>query len=146
MQQSEKDGSESQWLSDFRRLVKEANVTSRETTTLLTLLSASVASGQPLPPYLQAPEPYRLSAKLESLDAGILSIRHMAEPGFAAFAVMQISTKCINDDLKALLADIRELVGELDFSFHLIGSQESTPSGSRDQLLRDDGEDREKSD
>jgi len=142
MRNAEKDGSESQWLNDFRRLVKEADITSKESTTLLSLLSASVASGQPLPPYLQHPEPYRLSAKLESLDASILSVRHMAEPGFAAFAVMQISTKCIGDDIKALLADIKELVGELDFSFHVVSTQDDSPSGSQDALIRDDVQDR----
>lgn len=149
MRNASSDGSESQWLNDFRRLVKEADVTSKESTTLLSLLSASVASGQPLPPYLQHPEPYRLSAKLESLDANILSVRHMAEPGFAAFAVMQISTKCIGDDIKALLADIRELVGELDFSFHVVSTKDgsaSSPDSSRDTLLRDDVQDREKVD
>lgn len=140
MRQNQSDGSESQWLNDFRRLVKEADVSSRESTTLLSLLSASVAAGQPLPPYLLPPEPYRLSAKLESLDASILSVRHMAEPGFAAFAVMQISTKCIGDDLKALLADIKELVGELDFSFHVVSTTDtnSTPGGSSDRLVSRD--------
>lgn len=120
----DRDASQSQWLLDFRRLLRETNVTSREITTILTLMSASVASGQPLPPYLKAPEPYALSTHLESLDSNILSIRHMAEPGFAAFAVMQIATTCIGDDLKALLADVKELVGELDFSFHVVSTME----------------------
>jgi hypothetical protein len=146
MQNTEKDGSQSQWLNDFRRLVKEADITSKESTTLLSLLSASVASGQPLPPYLQHPEPYRLSAKLESLDSNILSVRHMAEPGFAAFAVMQISTKCIGDDIKALLADIKELVGELDFSFHVVSTRDDASSGSQDTLIREDSRDRRKVD
>lgn len=126
----EKDHSQSQWLLDFRRLVHEAGGTSREITTLLTLLSASVASGQPLPPYLKPPEPYALSAKLEGLDSNILSVRHMAEPGFAAFAVMQIATKCIGDDLKGLLKDVRELVGELDFSFHVVSTAEGDSADS----------------
>jgi len=146
MQNTEKDGSQSQWLNDFRRLVKEADITSKESTTLLSLLSASVASGQPLPPYLQHPEPYRLSAKLESLDSNILSVRHMAEPGFAAFAVMQISTKCIGDDIKALLADIKELVGELDFSFHVVSTRDDSSSGSQDTLIKEDSRDRRKVD
>ncbi|KAI5275458.1 hypothetical protein E4T47_01489 [Aureobasidium subglaciale] len=146
MRNADKDGSESQWLNDFRRLVTEADITSKESTTLLSLLSASVASGQPLPPYLQHPEPYRLSAKLESLDASILSVRHMAEPGFAAFAVMQISTKCIGDDIKALLADIKELVGELDFSFHVVSTKDASSNESQDTLIRDDSNERRKAD
>lgn len=137
-QEGEKGGSKSQWLSDFRRLVREANVTSKEITTLLILLSASVTSGQPLPPYLNVPEPYRLSARLETMDKNILSVRHMAEPGFAAFAVLQICTKCVGDDLRALLADVKELVGELDFSFHITSTQDYSPSGSSEGLLDGD--------
>lgn len=91
------DSSESVWLRDFRRLTRDANVTSREITTTLALLSASVASGQPLPPHLNAPESYSLSTRLEAMDRDILSIRHMAEPGFAAFACMQIGTKVSNE-------------------------------------------------
>ncbi|GAB7352514.1 hypothetical protein MBLNU459_g2913t1 [Dothideomycetes sp. NU459] len=144
MYQPPKDGekaeSEKRWITDFRRIVSEVNVTSKEITTLLTLLSASVASGQPLPPYLNVPEPYRLSARLEQTDRNILSVRHMAEPGFAAFAVMQISTKCVSDDIKALLADVKELVGELDFSFHVISTQNSTPNDSSDRLLDGEGD------
>ncbi|KAL2357495.1 hypothetical protein BJ546DRAFT_964334 [Cryomyces antarcticus] len=99
------EGEESQtvWLRDFRRLVRSANLTSIEITSLLALLSASISSGQPLPPYLQAPQPYALSKKLEALDPDILSVRHIAEPGYAAFAVMQISTRCLIDDLKKLM-------------------------------------------
>jgi hypothetical protein len=70
----------------------------------------------------------------------------MAEPGFAAFAVMQISTKCIGDDIKALLADIKELVGELDFSFHVVSTRDDASSGSQDTLIREDSRDRRKVD
>lgn len=141
MSVEERDASQSQWLLDFRRLIHDAGGTSKEITTLLTLLSASVASGQPLPPYLKPPEPYALSAKLETLDSNILSVRHMAEPGFAAFAVMQIGTKFIGDDLKALLDDVRELVGELDFSFHVVSTSEhDSAESSRTTLLDDERE------
>jgi len=102
--------SESDWLRDFRRLVTDANVSTRECTTLLALLSASVTSGNPLPPYLRAPQAYALAARLDSMDRDILSIKHVAEPGFAAFACMQIGTKCIEDDIRALLRDVKTLV------------------------------------
>ena len=58
----------------------------------------------------------------------------MAEPGFAAFAVIQIGTKCIGDDLKALLEDVRDLVGELDFSFHVVSTQDDSARTSRSTL------------
>jgi hypothetical protein len=92
-----------QWLGDFRRLVKDANVTSHEITTLLSLLSSSIRNGQPLPPYLKLPHHYQLSRKMEILDSDIFSLRHIAEPGYAAFAVMAVSTSCISMDIEKLL-------------------------------------------
>ena len=92
-----------QWFDDFRRVIKDANVTSHEITTLLSLLSSSIQNGQPLPPYLKVPQSYQLSRKLEAVDPDILSLRHIAEPGYAAFAVMAISTRCISMDIEKLL-------------------------------------------
>lgn len=93
-----------QWFQDFRRIISEANVTSHEITSLLAMLSSSITNGQPLPPYLHAPPGYQLSKKLELVDHDILSLRHIAEPGYAAFAVMAISTRCIHMDIEKLLA------------------------------------------
>jgi len=138
---SDGSNSESEWLRDFRRLVRDANVTSREVTTLLALLSASVASGQPLPPYLKTPEAYQLSTKLDAMDKDILSVRHIVEPGFAAFACIQIGTKCIADDLKALLRDVKELVGELDFSFHVVSTADGSAGSSKEDVARANGND-----
>ena len=98
-----------------------------------------MAGGQPLPPYLKAPEPYALNSQLEKLDRDILSVRHMAEPGFAAFACMQIGTRCIGDDVAALLRDVKELVGELDFSFHAVSVTAHSPQESSDSLKKEDG-------
>ncbi|PSK44258.1 hypothetical protein B9Z65_238 [Elsinoe australis] len=117
----EEHTSSTTWLRDFRKLVDDANISSRECTTLLSLLSASVTSGNPLPPYLRAPQAYSLAARLDQMDRDILSIRHVAEPGFAAFACVQIGTKAIEDDVRALLRDVKALVGEMDFSFKPVG-------------------------
>ena len=73
---------------------------------MLCLLSSSVSSGQPLPPYLKAPQPYGLSKKLETLDRDILSVRHIAEPGYAAFAVMQVCSRAICNDIELLLKSV----------------------------------------
>lgn len=100
---SSSEGDDDQWSADFRRIIASVNATSHEITSLLSLLSASITNGQPLPPYLKAPEPYALTAKLAALDSDILSIRHIAEPGYAAFAVMQISSRCIVTELENLL-------------------------------------------
>lgn len=122
-----------QWFADFRRITANTNITSHEITSLLSLLSSSITSGQPLPPYLKPPEGYQLSKKLEAVDHDILSLRHIAEPGYAAFAVMAISTRCIHMDLERLLRCVKALVGELDFSFHVV----STREGSEETLVQE---------
>lgn len=91
-----------QWLQDFRRLLGQVETTSQGITSILSLLSSSVMNAQPLPPFLQPPEPFRLVRKLEALDRDILSIRHIAEPGYAAFAVLQIASRSIVSDIQAL--------------------------------------------
>lgn len=111
-----------QWFEDFRRVILEARLTSHEITSTLALLSSSITNGQPLPPYLNPPQAYLLSKRMEQIDKDILSIRHIAEPGYAAFAVLQISTSCISMDLERLLRAVKRLVGELDFSFQVVGS------------------------
>ncbi|CAI7659091.1 unnamed protein product [Penicillium glandicola] len=119
------DAVDTAWMLDFRRLVNTAKVTTHEVTSLLCLLSASITNRQPLPPYLKAPRPYSFAKRLEDLDSDLLSIRHIAEPGFAAFAVLQISTRCIVGDMDRLLRLVKDLVGELDFSFHAVTTGES---------------------
>lgn len=110
---------ESEWLQNFRKVIGEANLTTQSVTTLLALLSASIRNGNALPPYVRVPEPYQLSERLDNTDSDILSVRHIAEPGYASFAVIQIGTKCLVDDLKELLAEVKTLVGELDFSYQI---------------------------
>ncbi|RMY32427.1 hypothetical protein D0865_14734 [Hortaea werneckii] len=121
----------SEWLANFRRLVNDAHVTSETITTLLALMSASVSNGSALPPYLRVPEPYQLTQRLDEMDKDILSVRHIAEPGYSSFAVIQIGTKCMLDDLRKILAGVKELVGELDFSYHVV----STASSSREDSV-----------
>ncbi|KAH7377774.1 hypothetical protein BKA66DRAFT_467191 [Pyrenochaeta sp. MPI-SDFR-AT-0127] len=125
-----------QWYQDFRRIIGEAKVTSHEITSLLAMLSSSIANGQPLPPYLHAPPGYQLSKKLELVDHDILSLRHIAEPGYTAFAVMAISTRCIHMDIEKLLASVKKLVGEMDFSFHVVSTQESSAASSSETLVK----------
>jgi hypothetical protein len=143
--QSRTDDSENQleWLHTFRKLIGETNVTSQAITTLLTLMSASVANGQPLPPYLRVPEPFRYTEKLDEMDMDLLSVKHIAEPGYASFAVTQLGTKCVIDDLKKLLEDVKDLVGELDFSYHVVSTmddaedvEETVTFGVRDREHR----------
>lgn len=123
-----------QWFTDFRHLTTRVTLTSHETTSLLSLLSSAITSGQPLPPYLRAPQAYQLSKQLEAVDHDILSLRHIAEPGYAAFAVMAISTNCIHMDLERLVRAVKGLVGEMDFSWRVDagrGSEDTLVGGRR---------------
>ena len=131
----DRTSSGSEWLQNFRKIIGEAKLTSQSITTLLSLLSASVTDGTPLPPYLRVPEPYMLTERLEQMDKDILSIRHIAEPGYASFAVIQISTKTLIDDLRKLLEGVKKLVGELDFSFHVISTVDASKNISEETLI-----------
>lgn len=115
----EGDPDQASWLRTFRHLVHSIRTTSQELTSTLSLLAASVTNGSPLPPFLQAPEPYRLSTRLEAIDPDVLSVKHVTEPGYAAFAVMQIASSLISEDMSKLIWNVKALVGEVDFSFHM---------------------------
>jgi len=90
-------------LKDLSRLMGSLSATSQEITSTLALLSNSVMTGNPLPPYLMAPKPYQLSERLEKLDGDILSFSHVAEPGYSAFSVMQIASSLVDDELGKLI-------------------------------------------
>ena len=95
--------STSKWSEDFHKLMAEANLTTHDITMLLSLLSASVRNASALPPYLRAPKPFGLTTKLEELDSDILSVRHIAEPGYSAFAVIQICSRSVVAELEVIL-------------------------------------------
>ncbi|KAE8350831.1 hypothetical protein BDV28DRAFT_30155 [Aspergillus coremiiformis] len=130
LQIGDEEESNTAWLHDFRRLVASAGITTHEITTVLCLLSASITDRRPLPPYLKTPRPYSFSKRLEAMDKDILDVKHIAEPGFATFAVLQISTRCIGGDVQRLMKDVKKLVGELDFSFHAVSTTHSAKSSS----------------
>ncbi|KAH8689403.1 hypothetical protein BGW36DRAFT_390799 [Talaromyces proteolyticus] len=115
-----KENNESEWFHDFKKLIATTESTSHRITSVLALLSASISNAQPLPPYLDIPRPYSFSEKLKEVDKDILNISHAAEPGYAAFSVLQIASRCVVGDLEKLIESVKELVGELDFSFHVI--------------------------
>lgn len=97
------DASQQTWLKTLNQMIESVNVTSQEVTGLLVLISSSLMNKVPLPPYLKAPPPYRLVTLLGNLDSDILSIHHFMEPGYAAFAVTQVASRLISDDLEKLL-------------------------------------------
>lgn len=126
------------WIDDLSKLLDSIDPTSHHITSILTLLSASVTQGSALPPYMQLPKPYQLSRRLEALDRGILDARHIEEPGYSAYAVMQVTSSLVTDDLKRLVDLVKDLVGEVDFSFRVVEgsavSEASEASSSTDAV------------
>lgn len=108
------------WLKDFKQLVASLQLTSQSVTSLLSMVAAAISTGKPLPPYLKAPEPVHLGQLLDGLDPDILSTRHVCEPGYSAFAVMQVATTMLGDDLDGLLRETKKLVGEVDFKVDVV--------------------------
>jgi hypothetical protein len=117
-------------MKDIKQLIVSLQLTSQNATSLLTIVAAAIWTGRPLPPYLKAPKPVRLGQLLESMDADILSPRHVLEPGYAAFAVMQVATAVLADDLEGLLEETKNLVGEVKFGIE----DPSGPSLPKDQM------------
>jgi hypothetical protein len=120
------------WIHDLSVLIDNVSPTSHHITSTLSLLSASVKQGTALPPYIVLPQPYNLSQKLEALDKGILDARHVEEPGYSAYAVMQVASSLVTDDLHRLVDHVKDLVGETDFSFKVSGSDSSFGSTGSD--------------
>ncbi|KIX06506.1 uncharacterized protein Z518_04482 [Rhinocladiella mackenziei CBS 650.93] len=108
------------WLKEFKDLIASLELTSHDVTSLLAIISGAIVTGKPLPPYLKAPEHYHIGETLTRLDADILSVKHVCEPGYSAFAVMQVSTTMLAQDLADLLVETKKLVGEADFSLDVV--------------------------
>lgn len=62
------------------------------------------------------------------MDKGILSVKNIEEPGYSAYAVMQVASSLVTDDLAKLVEHVIELVGETNFSFTVPVSDESFES------------------
>ena len=84
------------------------------------MISGAIATGKPLPPFLKVQKTYDLGKLLEGLDTDILSTRHVCEPGYSTFAVMQVATSMVVEDLNGLLSETKKLVGEVDFSVDVV--------------------------
>ena len=125
---AQEDSEESAWLKDFRRFAGDLNITSHEMTSTLCLASASVSNSQPLPPYLRLPKPYELGNRIATVDPGILSVSHISQPCYAAFAVLEIASTLIAEEMGHVVKLVKELVGEVDFSFHIISTSSGTSS------------------
>ncbi len=57
--------------------------------------------------------------------ANLLDPRNIEQPGYAEFAVLQVCTTLVCDDLEGLMRAVSGLVGVVDFSFRFGGSESS---------------------
>ncbi|KAH7041382.1 uncharacterized protein B0I36DRAFT_282294 [Microdochium trichocladiopsis] len=138
-------GLSSTWMRAMRRLLAESHQSQDDIICTLVMLSNALDSGHSLPPNLPSPQPYALTRMLEEMRDSqgnrkgleLLDAKHMTDSGYAEFAVLQVCSTLICDDLKGLAADISDLVGVVDFSFQVNDSRDANVGG----ILRrqDDG-------
>jgi hypothetical protein len=94
-------------------------------TSVLTLLAASIRNNQALPPYLPAPKqshlsiPRQVDARAWEDGNDILAIKNVNEPGFRSLGVIEVASTCAIHGLGELVVYVRELVGEVDFTFQI---------------------------
>jgi hypothetical protein len=113
------DPQTSKWLSEFTTSRSDSDHVSHKITSLLALLSASVLNGHALPPYLKAPIDFRFSSDGLVEQTHILDLQNLNEPGFRVIAVIEVAQRCLVDSINRIVDHVKELVGEVDFSYHI---------------------------
>ncbi|KAJ5548355.1 hypothetical protein N7513_005589 [Penicillium frequentans] len=113
--------------------LQSTDFNSHRITSLLCHLSASIANAQPLPPYLSTPDSFPLARQLHQIDDELLSIRHVRDPAFSAFVSLEVLRSVVSFSLQDLIDNVRKLVGELSFDFHVRQTQQYAESS---QLLQ----------
>ncbi|RMZ77624.1 hypothetical protein DV738_g4309, partial [Chaetothyriales sp. CBS 135597] len=127
------DAVRSEWLRGFAKVTSSLRPVDHELTSRLCLLASSLTNKQPLPPYLRMPKSVNLATQMAEVDPGILSVHHIREPCYAAFAVLEVASTLLQEEVEKVSELVRQLVGEVDFSFHVVsraGSQSDGSSGS----------------
>lgn len=66
------------------------------------------------------------------LDPNILGLENINEPGFRSFAVIEVSHVCMVDSVSNIVKHVRDLVGEVDFSYQIVGTSARTSSSALD--------------
>lgn len=141
------------WVDSLSRVVADVAPIKHAIICTLTLLSHSLHTGNSLPPHLPVPRPFALTRQLEAMAArpgdksvrSLLAAQHMADNGYAEFAVMQVCSALICSDLEELARDVAKLVGVVDFSIHFENSSSSLDARVGDlRGLEDESDDRGK--
>lgn len=130
------DDDESEWVQDFRRFTAEISITSHRFTSILCQVSASIINCQALPPYLSVPKPEPLSERMSEVDPDILSIEHIHEPSYAAFAALTVTSSLLSEEMSRIVRLVKDLVGEVDFSYAVVKPPESKRATRTSRALR----------
>lgn len=128
------------WIDSMAQVMADVAPTKHAIICTLTLLSHSLQTGNSLPPHLPIPRPFELTRQFESMAArtgdknirSLLDAQHMADNGYAEFAVLQVCSALICGDLEELVRDIAKLVGVVDFSIHIENSSSSLDTTAGD--------------
>lgn len=107
---------EIRWLNEFRCLSGTIETASHEVIGTLISLSNHMAAGTPFPPNIKSPELGKLVHMVNEIRGNMLTISHVAEPGYAAFVTMTMAGRGISRALARQMEICKELVGVLDFS------------------------------
>jgi hypothetical protein len=140
---------EAPWATRLASIALESTTfKSHSITSLLCHFSSSITNAQPLPPFLSAGDTFPLARRLQEVDGGLLSLRHVEDPAFSAFVAMEVLRSVVGHELGGLLRyvispilsgalfvslgsgiclltallsyrNVRELVGEISFDFHV---------------------------
>jgi hypothetical protein len=73
---------------------------------------------------MEMPKAYQLSEKLRELDPDVLSIKHMQDAGYSAYAVMEVISSMITHNLDGLVTRVESLVGVISFDFGDLGGDD----------------------
>lgn len=71
---------------------------------------------------MRLPRPYELSRRVESMRGELLEKENASQHGYAEFAVLQVCASLVYDDIEGVVRAVEQLVGVVDFSFRVDGS------------------------
>jgi hypothetical protein len=65
----------------------------------------------------------------------VLDLGNLDEPGFRAIAVIEVAQRCLVGSVDRVAELVRELVGEMDFSWSVVGGTGSSSGSERGSLF-----------
>ncbi|KAL4986619.1 hypothetical protein BDW68DRAFT_178635 [Aspergillus falconensis] len=129
------DNDTNKWSSRLASIaLQSADFKSHATTSLLCHLGSAVLNAQPLPPYLSTGTSFPLARSVRQMDKDLMSIRHLRDPAFSAFASLEVLRSVVGVGLGELLGNVKSLVGELSFEVR----SEDRDEGGESRALMDD--------